>query len=70
MNETFMKTAVVVLFAVLILVMIGVGPFITIWCLNTLFTTGIPFNIWTWLSVFWLSMVANGIAHSDIRLRK
>jgi len=70
MNETFMKTAVVVLFAVLILVMIGVGPFITIWCLNTLFTTSIPFNIWTWLSVFWLSMVANGIARSDIRFRK
>lgn len=70
MNETFMKTAVVVLFAVLILVMIGVGPFITIWCLNTLFTTSIPFSIWTWLSVFWLSMVANGIARSDIRLRK
>lgn len=70
MNETFMKTAVVVLFAVLIVVMIGVGPFITIWCLNTLFTTSIPFNIWTWLSVFWLSMVANGIARSDIRFRK
>jgi hypothetical protein len=39
----------------LLVVLIGVGPVLTIMSLNTLFGLGIAINIWTWLSVAWLS---------------
>jgi hypothetical protein len=39
----------------LVVVLIGAGPVLTILALNTLFGLGIAINIWTWLSVAWLS---------------
>ncbi len=30
------------------------GPFITIWSINTLFLTSIPFDVSTWGAIFWL----------------
>jgi 5-bromo-4-chloroindolyl phosphate hydrolysis protein len=39
----------------LVVVLIGIGPVLTILALNTLFGLGIVINIWTWLSVAWLS---------------
>lgn len=39
----------------LIIVLIGLGPVITILALNTLFGLTIAVNIWAWLSTFWLS---------------
>jgi hypothetical protein len=47
----------VVVIAALILFLVVLGPLITIWSLNTLFDTGIPFTLWTWLAVFWLNLV-------------
>lgn len=34
----------------LIVVLIIVGPFLTIWALNTLFGLGIAYTFWTWLA--------------------
>ena len=45
---------------ILIITLIGVGPVITIWSLNTLFNMGIAYNIWTWLSTVWLCLLAFG----------
>jgi hypothetical protein len=35
-------------------------PFATIWAINTLFSTGIPFTFWTWLSVLTLNLTVLG----------
>jgi tryptophan-rich sensory protein len=40
---------------VLIIVLIIIGPLITIWSLNTLFPVlAIPYTIWTWLATVFL----------------
>lgn len=45
----------IIFMLVLAVVLIIVGPFLTIAALNTVFPSlAIPFNIWTWLSVLWL----------------
>ena len=51
-----MKNAVRVL---IILVLIVLAPLATIASLNTLFSLGIPYNIYTWLSVMWLGVLLN-----------
>lgn len=45
---------------ILIIALIGVGPVITIWSINTLFSMNITYSLWTWLSVVWLSLVTFG----------
>jgi hypothetical protein len=52
-----MKMSKIVGFGLLLLVLIAVGPFITIWALNTLFGLGIAYTFWTWLAVVWLGLV-------------
>ncbi len=52
-----MTNATVVLFTIaLIIILIGIGPVLTIMSLNTLFALSIPINFWTWLSTLWLGM--------------
>lgn len=46
----------IILIALLILVLVIVGPFITIWSLNTLFGLGIAYTVWTWLAMAWLGL--------------
>ena len=47
-----------VIYALVIIGLILIGPYFTICALNTLFPAlVIPFNVWTWLSVVWLGMV-------------
>lgn len=49
---------------VIALIVIVFAPFVVIWSINTLFTTGIEYSFWTWLatlvvtSVFGNSMVS------------
>ena len=50
------KMALLVLFFVLLII---VGPFITIWSLNTLFGLGIAYTFWTWLAMIFLGMFFN-----------
>ena len=52
-----MKMTKFVGFGLLLLVLIAVGPFITIWALNTLFGLGIAYTFWTWVAVVWLGLV-------------
>lgn len=39
------------------------SPFVTIWSLNTLFSLGIDYTVWTWLAALWLSLGVFGIAY-------
>lgn len=64
-----MKTNILIML-VLIPILIGiviVSPFITIWSLNTLFALSIGYTIWTWLAMVWLSMVTFGGIISVVR---
>lgn len=41
-------------------VMIGVGPLLTIASLNTLFNLNIAYTFWTWLSMCWMNLTTFG----------
>ncbi len=51
----------------LIVVIIAIGPLLTIWALNTLFPVlAIPYTFWTWLAVIFLGV----FIRSDINIKK
>lgn len=54
------ETLGVVGFTILLIILVGIGPVITIWSINTLFSMNIAYSLWTWLSVVWLSLVTFG----------
>ena len=54
-NPKEYTTGVIILAAILVLIVVGLGPILTIWSLNTLFSLKIAFTFWTWLSVIILS---------------
>ena len=51
------KIAVFVLF---LIVLVLIGPLISIWALNTVFGLGIAYTFWTWLAMAWIGLVING----------
>jgi hypothetical protein len=58
------KIAGLVLLVVLI---IAIGPLLTIWAFNTLFPVlAIPYTFWTWLAVIFLGV----FIRSDINIKK
>ena len=55
------------LFVLLIIALIILGPFATIWALNTLFPVlAIPYTIWTWLAV----IILGGLFKSNVTVKK
>ena len=38
-----------------VIILIIVGPLITLWSVNTLFNTNIDYNMGTWAAAFWLT---------------
>lgn len=56
MKEALGITGIVVLLVILI----GLGPILTLMSINTLFGLNIAINFWTWLSVIWIGIVLNG----------
>jgi Na+/proline symporter len=59
-TEDILKIIGVVLLLALIVVLIGIGPILTIISINTLFLTQIPITIWTWLAMLWLKLTTIG----------
>lgn len=47
-------------FAVLVIILVIIGPILTIWSLNTLFSLTIPFTFETWAAAGVLSAVVSG----------
>jgi hypothetical protein len=45
-----------VLWIVILLALVVIGPLLTIWALNTLFATGIEYNIKNWAAMVVLGM--------------
>lgn len=46
---------------ILIIALLILGPFLTIWTINTLFPVlAIPFTFWTWLAGLWFNWVTFG----------
>lgn len=48
---------------ILLIVLAIVGPIITIYAINYLFSLSIPVNFWTWLSTSWLCFAVGGTSH-------
>jgi Na+/proline symporter len=59
-TEDILKIIGVVLLLALIVVLLGIGPILTIISINTLFMTQIPVTIWTWLAMLWLKLTTVG----------
>ena len=54
------ERAMLVLGVLFLLLLLGVGPVLTILSINALFMLNIPISIWTWLAVAWLNMTTFG----------
>lgn len=57
-----MQQALVIAQGVLLIALLAiVGPFVTLWALNTLFPSlHIPYDLWSWMAVFWLNSTVLG----------
>ena len=64
------EVLMLVLVVVALLVVIGAGPLLTIFSLNTLFGLNIAYTIWTYLSVMWLNLTTFGGLSMAIRSLK
>jgi Na+/proline symporter len=60
-TEDILKIIGVVLLLALIVVLLGIGPILTIISINTLFMAQIPVTIYTWLAMLWLQATLYGI---------
>lgn len=57
----------IVSLVLLVMIIIAIGPLLTIWALNTLFPVlAIPYTFWTWLAVIFLGV----FIRSDINIKK
>ena len=55
-----MKTFGIIALIILAIIIIGIGPVLTIISLNAVFGLTIGITIWNWLAVLWLSMLVAG----------
>ena len=53
------KTTSTVLVILLTIVLIGLGPVLTLLSVNLLFGLNITINFWSWLACAWLGMLIN-----------
>lgn len=54
--------AVVLGLLALVVILIVVGPLVSIWAVNTLFGTAIEYSFTTWLATAWLHVLLTGTA--------
>ena len=61
------ETTLIILLGLLILFLVGIGPLITIWSLNTLFMAeSIAYSFKTWLATLLLQMTVAGLVKSGV----
>ena len=66
-----MSKGFMIIATILIIALLAVCPFISIWALNTLFvgvvfTAEIPITMWTYLSMLWCGGIIGAFAKSAI----
>lgn len=54
MTKSTKDIAMIISVLLIAVVILGVGPLLTIMSLNVLFNTGIALNFYSWLSTVWL----------------
>lgn len=59
-----MPIIILLLFA---LIGLTIGPLVTIWALNLLFSLSIPYTFATWFATLWLGMV---VGNGSIRIKQ
>lgn len=59
MLEELMKGIGILLGLLVLILLIVFVPFLVIWSLNTLFSLGIGYTIWTWIAVVILVFIIN-----------
>ena len=67
MDEQLFKALAGLVLILLGLALIFVGPIFTIWSVNTLFGTEIPYDFKHWIAIVWLTVTLRGI---NIKLEK
>lgn len=65
-QKDIMKIIGIIFLVLLIIALIGVGPLLTIWSINTVFGTTILYSFWSWLATAWL--YANTFGGTILRL--
>lgn len=55
-----MDVKLVIVGLILLIGLLGAGPFLTIWSMNTLFNLGIVYSIQTWIATYFLVGVVTG----------
>ena len=68
--DRMMKTTTLLIWLAFVIAAVTLGPLVTIWSINTLFTLTIPYTLETWGAVVWLTMVTFGNVVSTIRAKK
>ena len=65
-----MKTSAfsIITLITLFIIIIGIGPVLTIMSLNALFTMTISITPWNYLAVVWLSLIGAGICGGKFRV--
>ena len=58
MNKSTQDIIVIVSAIIAVIVVTAVSPLLTIAAINTLFSTGIAYNFFTWLSMLWVQLVS------------
>lgn len=59
-NMKYNDYGIIAGFVLLLLVLLFISPFISIWSINTLFGTNISINLWTYLAALWLTGLVAG----------
>ena len=65
-----MKTSAfsIIALVILFIILIGIGPILTIMSLNALFALAISITPWNYLAVVWLSLIGAGLCGGKFRV--
>ena len=67
MTKSTKDITVIISVLVLVALILGIGPILTIMSLNVLFSTGIAINFYSWLSTVWLMATTFGGIQTAIK---
>ena len=67
MTKSTKDITVIISVLVICILLLGIGPILTIMSLNVLFNTGIAINFYSWLSTVWLMATTFGGIQTAIK---